>query len=93
MIYFILGQDVNEFWEIEDPWSMLTEMISKTGGVLEPRLIGEVAKNTLLACYRVGLYLDKKMMSAGMFSKINLLSLNILIIRCRTGINLSIIFC
>ncbi|CAG9559143.1 unnamed protein product [Danaus chrysippus] len=59
------GQDVNEFWEIEDPWTMLTEMISKTGSELEPRLIGEVAKNTLLACYRVGLYLDKKMMSSG----------------------------
>ncbi|CAH2093915.1 unnamed protein product [Euphydryas editha] len=59
------GQDVNEYWHIEDPWTMLTELIAKTGSELEPRLIGEVGKNTLLACYRVGLYLDKKMLSSG----------------------------
>ncbi|XP_023941700.1 39S ribosomal protein L44, mitochondrial [Bicyclus anynana] len=59
------GQDVNEFWHIEEPWIMLTDLIAKTGSNLEPRLIGEVGKNTLLACYRVGLYLDKKMLSSG----------------------------
>nr|XP_026489072.1 39S ribosomal protein L44, mitochondrial [Vanessa tameamea] len=59
------GQDVNDYWHIEDPWTMLTDLISKTGSELEPRLIGEVGKNTLLACYRVGLYLDKKMLSSG----------------------------
>ncbi|XP_045503762.1 39S ribosomal protein L44, mitochondrial [Colias croceus] len=59
------GQDVNEFWHIEDPWEMLSGFISKTGATLEPRLIGEVGKGTLLACYRVGLYVDKKMLSAG----------------------------
>lgn len=32
---------------------------------IEPRLIGEVGSNTLLACYRVGFYIDKKMMSSG----------------------------
>ncbi|XP_047510922.1 39S ribosomal protein L44, mitochondrial [Pieris napi] len=59
------GQDVNEFWQIEDPWTMLTDLINKTGASIEPRLIGEVGKGTLLACYRVGLYIDKNMLSAG----------------------------
>lgn len=61
----ISGKDVNDFWKIEDPWAMLCGIIEKEGGKLEPRLIGEVGKNTLLACYRVGLYIDKKMLSSG----------------------------
>ncbi|XP_041971805.1 39S ribosomal protein L44, mitochondrial [Aricia agestis] len=59
------GKDVNEYWHIEDPWAMLKGLIEKTGSEVEPRLIGEVGKNTLLACYRVGLYIDKKMLSSG----------------------------
>ncbi|KAL4712355.1 hypothetical protein ACJJTC_001516 [Scirpophaga incertulas] len=59
------GQDVNEYWPIDDPWSMLTEILRKDGVTIEPRLIGDVGKNTLLACYRVGLYINKKMISSG----------------------------
>ncbi|XP_049879150.1 39S ribosomal protein L44, mitochondrial [Pectinophora gossypiella] len=59
------GQDVNEYWHIEDPWSMLTGLLSNQGVQVEPRLIGETGKHTLLACYRVGLYVDKKMISSG----------------------------
>ncbi|CAH0713713.1 unnamed protein product, partial [Brenthis ino] len=58
-------KDVNEFWHLEDPWAILKDLLAKTNSELEPRLIGEVGKNTLLACYRVGLYLDKKMLSSG----------------------------
>lgn len=56
---------MNEYFTIEDPWSMLNDIIKKEGGTLEPRLIGEAGRNTLLACYRVGLYVDKKMVSSG----------------------------
>ncbi|XP_026740816.1 39S ribosomal protein L44, mitochondrial [Trichoplusia ni] len=59
------GQDVNEYWPIEDPWTMLTDILKKDGATIEPRLIGEAGKNTLLACYRVGLYVDKKILSTG----------------------------
>ncbi|KAI5642588.1 hypothetical protein NE865_05355 [Phthorimaea operculella] len=59
------GQDVNEFWHIEDPWATLTGILAKEGVEVEPRLIAEVGRNTLLACYRVGLYIDKQMISAG----------------------------
>ncbi|XP_068623361.1 large ribosomal subunit protein mL44-like [Battus philenor] len=59
------GKDVNEYWKIEDPWAMLVGIMDKQGVTLEPRLIGEVGKSTLLACYRVGLYVEKKMFSSG----------------------------
>ncbi|CAH0696757.1 unnamed protein product [Spodoptera exigua] len=59
------GQDVNEYFPIEDPWSMLVDIMKREGVTLEPRLIGEVGRNTLLACYRVGLYVDKKMVTSG----------------------------
>ncbi|KAJ0173098.1 hypothetical protein K1T71_011274 [Dendrolimus kikuchii] len=66
------GQDVNEYWHIEDPWLMLSGFVEKDGAKIEPRLIGEVGKNTLLACYRVGLYVDKKMISSGFGEKISI---------------------
>ncbi|XP_053617556.1 large ribosomal subunit protein mL44 isoform X2 [Plodia interpunctella] len=59
------GQDVNEFWHIEDPWTMLCEILSRDGATPEPRLIGQAGTGTLLACYRVALYVDKKMISSG----------------------------
>ncbi|XP_026314301.1 39S ribosomal protein L44, mitochondrial [Hyposmocoma kahamanoa] len=59
------GQDINEYWHIEDPFSMLTGLLKKEDAEIEPRLIGEVGKHTLLACYRVGLYVDKQMISSG----------------------------
>lgn len=67
----VLDKDVNEFWHIQNPWIMLSDLIAKTNSELEPRLIGEVGKNTLLACYRVGLYLDKKILSSGNLDKIS----------------------
>lgn len=59
------GKDVNEYWNIDDPWTILTNFVEKEGAKIEPRLIGEAGKNTLLACYRVGLYIEKKMLSSG----------------------------
>lgn len=59
------GKDINEYWHIDDPWVVLCELTKNNGAEIEPRLIGEVGSNTLLACYRVGLYIDKKMMSSG----------------------------
>lgn len=48
---------------------MLSGLVEKDGAKIEPRLIGEVGKNTLLACYRVGLYIDKKLISTGKLLK------------------------
>ncbi|KAM3963966.1 mitochondrial ribosomal protein L44 [Aphomia sociella] len=59
------GKDVNEYWHIEDPWAMLTGLLETDQAIVEPRLIGEVGKGTILACYRVGLYIEKHMISTG----------------------------
>ncbi|XP_059053051.1 large ribosomal subunit protein mL44 [Achroia grisella] len=59
------GKDVNEYWHIEDPWAMLIGMLKKDQTIIEPRLIGETGKGTLLACYRVGLYIEKRIISTG----------------------------
>ncbi|VVC88790.1 39S ribosomal protein L44, mitochondrial isoform X3 [Leptidea sinapis] len=66
------GQDVNEFLHIEDPWKLLKELISKAGSNIEPRLIGQAGTNTLLACYRVGIYINKEMLSAGFGETVNI---------------------
>lgn len=58
--------DINEFWKIEDPASLLNEICKdKKMGVPEPRLIGELGMNTLLAAYFVGMYSDKKCIGSG----------------------------
>ncbi|CAH0758692.1 unnamed protein product [Diatraea saccharalis] len=59
------GKDVNEYWVIPNPYSMLTNILKEDGAELEPRLIGEAGKNTLLACYRVAIYVNKNMISSG----------------------------
>ncbi|KAG7303609.1 hypothetical protein JYU34_012140 [Plutella xylostella] len=59
------GADVNEYFHIEDPWALLTDLLHKRGAAVEPRLIAETGGNTVLACYRVGLYVDKQMVASG----------------------------
>lgn len=67
------GQDVNDLWVIEDPWAMLTSILKNSKQPeIEPRLIGEAGKNTLLACYRVGLYLERKLLSTGFGESIDI---------------------
>ncbi|XP_077302076.1 mitochondrial ribosomal protein L44 [Arctopsyche grandis] len=57
--------DVNHLWEIQNPIEMLSEILQKSNKVAEPRLIQAVGKNSILACYRVGIYVDKDMFCAG----------------------------
>lgn len=59
------GEDLNELWKIDNPIEMLSNILEKSGKKPEFRLIQEIGKNTLLACYRVGIYIDKQMFSAG----------------------------
>lgn len=58
--------DVNEYWSIENPLSLLQEYCNeKQLGRPEPRLIGLVGKNTLLAAHNVGIYCNKQFMGSG----------------------------
>lgn len=59
-------KDINEFWKIENPMQLLSEICKgKKIGAPEPRLLSEAGKNTLLACYHVGIYCDKRQVGSG----------------------------
>jgi len=71
---FILTQisdkDLHQIWEPKEPISLLSEILARDGiQSPEPRLIGCSGKNTILACFRVGLYTphDKQMIGLGKF--------------------------
>ncbi|XP_053658885.1 39S ribosomal protein L44, mitochondrial [Anopheles marshallii] len=67
---FICGQlnqrDLYEYLHIPDPLRMLQEYCKEREiAEPEPRLIGNVGKNTLLAAYNVGIYSDRKLLGTG----------------------------
>lgn len=67
---FILTQlnqkDLNEIWVIESPFNRLKSECKRLKlGEPEPRSLGDMAKNTIIACSRVGIYCDKKLLSTG----------------------------
>lgn len=58
--------DVNVFWSIERPVELLQELCAaRRLGEPEPRLIGEAGMHTLLACYQVGIYSDRRLLATG----------------------------
>uniref|UniRef100_A0A182YJT9 Large ribosomal subunit protein mL44 n=1 Tax=Anopheles stephensi TaxID=30069 RepID=A0A182YJT9_ANOST len=67
---FICGQlnqrDLYEYLNIADPLRTLQEYCKERGmAEPEPRLIGNVGRNTLLAAYNVGIYSDRKLLGTG----------------------------
>ncbi len=61
-------QDVNDFWEIENPIEVLDTICSNEGvSKPEPRLVGHSGVNTILALYRVGYFVDQKLIGLGWF--------------------------
>lgn len=61
--------DVNDLWTIEKPFELLKEICNEhnIAGSLEPRIIGETGKNTLLATCHIGIYdaNTKKLLGTG----------------------------
>lgn len=58
--------DINEFWKIENPAELLKEICAdKKLGNPEPRLIGQLGKNTLLGAHYIGIYANKKCIGTG----------------------------
>lgn len=60
--------DVNELWTIEQPFELLKEICAKQNiKTLEPRIIGETGKNTILATCHIGIYDadTKKLLASG----------------------------
>jgi len=66
----IVDKDLHTFWEPKEPIKLLSDILARDGiQSPEPRLIGCSGKNTILACFRVGLYtpLNKEMIGLGEF--------------------------
>lgn len=64
----LVDKDLHTFWEPEEPIKLLSEILANDGiKSPEPRLVGCSGKNTILACFRVGLYTphDKQMIGLG----------------------------
>ena len=60
------GEDLSEIWDIADPMSTLASVLSnEKRGEPEARLLWVSGKETLLACYHVGIYSDKELIGQG----------------------------
>lgn len=60
--------DINEVWSIENPFELLKQVCAqKNIQKIEPRIIGDVSKNDILACCRIGIYDNdtKKLLGTG----------------------------
>lgn len=64
----IADKDLFQFWEPQNPIQLLSDILARDNiQSPEPRLVGCSGKNTILACFRVGLYTphNKKMIGLG----------------------------
>lgn len=62
----LIGKDVNELWDVVDPMGQLASILAREGrGEPEPRLLRKTGQNTIMACYEVGIYLNKKLIGRG----------------------------
>ncbi|XP_031634700.1 39S ribosomal protein L44, mitochondrial [Contarinia nasturtii] len=60
--------DINEVWKIENPFELLKQVCAqKNIKNIEPRIIGDLSKNDILSCCRIGLYDSdtKKLLGTG----------------------------
>lgn len=67
---FVLAQMYNknvfEIWNLEHPYEYFIKLMKERGiNDIEPRLCNESATNTILACFQVGLYNNKKLLGIG----------------------------
>lgn len=59
-------KDLTELWEVENPVEYLKNVCKELKmAEPEPRLIGDAAKNTVLAAYQVAVYSNKKQIGQG----------------------------
>lgn len=60
--------DINEVWKIENPFDVLKQVCAKKNiKNIEPRIIGDLSKQDILACCRIGIYDSdtKKLLGTG----------------------------
>lgn len=56
------GQDLTDLWDLPDPMGTLEAILTKENrGLPEARLLWSSGKETILACYHVGVYSDREL--------------------------------
>ncbi|XP_070571856.1 large ribosomal subunit protein mL44-like [Ptychodera flava] len=59
----LIGKDINDLWKIEDPMTILVNILEQRGqGLPEARMIRQTGSSTLVGMYMVGIYSDKKLL-------------------------------
>ncbi|RZF36722.1 hypothetical protein LSTR_LSTR005035 [Laodelphax striatellus] len=62
----LVGKNINELWEVNDPLNLLSSILQRDGKQpFEPRIVAETGRNTILANYQVGLYVNKELIGLG----------------------------
>lgn len=62
IIPHLVGKDINEIWNIENPMGLLVSILQARGlAEPEPRIICQSASETIMSLYWVAIYSDKKM--------------------------------
>lgn len=60
------GRDITDIWDIKDPMASLARILANENrGEPEARLLWASGKETLLACYHVGIYSDQQLIGQG----------------------------
>uniref|UniRef100_A0A7G3AC80 Large ribosomal subunit protein mL44 n=1 Tax=Lutzomyia longipalpis TaxID=7200 RepID=A0A7G3AC80_LUTLO len=66
-------KDLEEIWQVQNPLQYLSEYCSRNNlGDVEPRLIGECGRNTILATYHVGIYCNRELLGTGFGENIDI---------------------
>ena len=62
------GQDLTDLWDLPDPMGTLEAILTKENrGLPEARLLWSSGKETILACYHVGVYSDRELIGQGTY--------------------------
>lgn len=68
ILTYLADKDLMEIWQIKDASSTLKRILARERlPPAEPRLLRESGRNTLQACYVVGLYVNKQLIGEGKF--------------------------
>lgn len=66
LITILADKELASIWSPKEPLQELNDILLKEGkGPVEPRLIAQAGKNTILASYHVAVYVDKKFLGSG----------------------------
>ena len=64
-------QDINEIWEMSDPMAALATVLSNDGrGEPESRLLWAAGKDTMMACFHIGVYSDRELLGQGAYREV-----------------------